>query len=122
MDGRQYTVTGVMPPWFRLPVADLEGGELRTDVWVPVNPQGPDRKWDVASYFAYARLRPGVSLAQADADVKRVAAGIAEEYPKEHRDYTARVYNLLEYTVKDIRPVLLLLFGAAGARMCPKGL
>jgi predicted permease len=115
MDGRQYTVTGVMPPWFRLPVADLEGGELRTDVWLPVNPQGPDRKRDVASYFAYARLRPGMSQAQADADVKRVAAEIAKEYPKEHRDYTARVYNLLEYTVKDIRPLLLLLFGAAGA-------
>jgi predicted permease len=115
MDGQQYTVTGVMPAWFRLPVASLDGGELRTDVWVPVNPQGPDRNRDVASYFAYARLRPGVSLAQADADVKRVAAGIAQEHPKEHRDYTARVVNLLEYTVKDIRPVLLLLFGAAGA-------
>ena len=56
-----------------------------------------------------------MSLAQADADVKRVAAGIAKENPKEHREYTARVVNLLEYTVKDIRPVLLLLFGAAGA-------
>jgi len=52
-------------------------------------------------------------MAQADADVKRVAAGIAKENPKEHRDYTARVVNLLEYTVKDIRPILLLLFGAA---------
>jgi len=35
MDGQQYTVTGVMPAWFRLPVASLDGGELRTDVWVP---------------------------------------------------------------------------------------
>ena len=115
MDGQQYTVTGVMPAGFRFPVADLEGGEYRADVWVPLNPQGPERHRDVAAFFAYARLRPGVSLAQADADVKRVAAGIAKEYPKEHRDYTARVVNLLEYTVKDIRPVLLLLFGAAGA-------
>jgi predicted permease len=116
MDGKQYTVTGVMPAWFRLPLEDLErSGESRTDVWVPVDPQGPDRRRDVAAFFAYARLRPGVSMAQADADVKRVAAEIATEYPKEHRDYTARVVNLLEYTVKDIRPVLLLLFGAAGA-------
>ena len=116
MDGQPYTVTGVVPAWFRLPLEDLEGsGESRTDVWVPLNPQGPERNRDVAAFFAYARLRPGVSMAQADADVKRVAAGIATEYPKEHRDYTARVVNLLEYTVKDIRPVLLLLFGAAGA-------
>ena len=115
MDGQQYTVTGVMPAWFRLPVASLDGGELRIDVWVPINPQGPERNRDVAAFFAYARLRPGVSLPQADADVKRVAAGIVQEHPKEHREYTARVVNLLEYTVKDIRPVLLLLFGAAGA-------
>ena len=115
MDGQQYTVTGVMPAWFRLPVASLDGGELRTDVWAPINPQGAERNRDVAAFFAYARIRPGVSLAQADADVKRVAAGIAQEHPKEHRDYTARVVDLLEYTVKDIRPVLLLLFGAAGA-------
>ncbi|MGD0868465.1 MAG: ADOP family duplicated permease [Bryobacteraceae bacterium] len=116
MDGKQYTVTGVMPAWFRLPVAGLEGaGEFRTDVWVPLNPQGAERNRDVAQFFSYARLRPGVSLAQADADVKRVAAEIAKEHPQEHRDYTARVTNLLEYTVKDIRPVLLLLFGAAGA-------
>ncbi|MGA9626464.1 MAG: ABC transporter permease, partial [Bryobacteraceae bacterium] len=116
MDGKPYTVTGVMPAWFRLPLEDLEGsGESRTDVWVPLNPQGPSRRRDVSEFFSYARLRPGVSMAQADADVKRVAAGIAKENPKEHRDYTARVVNLLEYTVKDIRPVLLLLFGAAGA-------
>jgi predicted permease len=116
MDGKQYTVTGVMPSWFRLPLEDLEGsGESRTDVWVPVNPQGRSRGRDVSEFFSYARLRPGVSMAQADADVKRVAAGIAKENPKEHRDYTARIVNLLEYTVKDIRPVLLLLFGAAGA-------
>jgi predicted permease len=116
MDGQQYTVTGVMPAWFRLPLEDMVGsGESRTDVWVPVDPQGSDKRRDVFSYFSYARLRPGVSTAQADADVKRVAAGIAQEHPEGHRDYTARVYNLLEYTVKDIRPVLLLLFGAAGA-------
>jgi putative ABC transport system permease protein len=114
MDGRQYTVTGVMPAWFRLPVAFIGGGESRTDVWVPLDPQGPQRDRDFAGYFGYARLRPGVSLAQADADVKRVAAEIANEHPKEHRKYTALVINLLESVVKDIRPALLLLFGAAG--------
>ena len=86
MDGKQYTVTGVMPAWFRLPLEDLEGsGESRTDVWVPLNPQGRSTRRDVSEFFSYARLKPGVSMAQADADVKRVAAGIAKENPKEHR-------------------------------------
>jgi putative ABC transport system permease protein len=82
---------------------------------VPLNPQGAQRSRDFAGYFCYARLRPGVSLAQADADVKRVAAGIATEYPKEHRQYTAVLVNLLDSVVKDVRPALLLLLGAAGA-------
>jgi predicted permease len=46
--------------------------------------------------------------------VKRVAAEIAQEYPKEHAEYTALVLNLLESVVRDTRPTLLLLFGAAG--------
>jgi hypothetical protein len=36
---------------------------------VPINPQGAERNRDVAAFFAYARLKPGVSLAEADADV-----------------------------------------------------
>lgn len=115
MDGQPYTVTGVMPSWFRLPVASIGAGEFRTDVWVPLNPRGGQRKRDYAGYFCYARLRPGVSIAQADADVKRVAADIAKELPREHPEYTALVINLLESAVKGIRPALLLLFGAAGA-------
>ena len=103
-----------MPAWFRLPVESIEHGELRTDVWVPLDPQGADRNRDVAEFMCYARLRSGVTMAQADADVKRVAAEIAAEHPTEHRDYTALVVNLLAYVVHDIRPALFLLFGAAG--------
>src|SRR5579884_2026477 len=79
MDGQQYTVTGVAPGWFRLPVASIGGGEYRTDVWVPLDPQGGQKNRNYAAYFAYARLRPGVSVPQADQDVKRVAASIAAE-------------------------------------------
>ena len=114
MDGHQYTVTGVMPAWFRLPVAFVAGGESRTEVWVPLSSQNARRDRGYAGYFCYARLRPGVSLAQADADVKSVAAEIAKEHPADHRKYTALVINLLESVVKEIRPALLLLFAAAG--------
>ena len=82
MNGKPYTVTGVMPPWFRFPVAFVDGGEYRADVWVPLDPQGPNRNRDVFSYFAYVRLKPGVTFAQADTDVKRVARELLGEYPK----------------------------------------
>ena len=115
MDGRAYTVTGVMPAWFRLPPTYVGGGEYRADVWVPLNPQGEQRKRDYAGYFCFARLRPGASSAQADTEVKRVAAEIAKEYPEQHPEYTALVVGLLESVVKGIRPALILLLVAAGA-------
>lgn len=114
MDGQPYTVTGVMPRWFRLPVSTVGGGELRTDVWVPLTPQNAEKSRGFSGYFSYARLRPGITLAQADEDVKRVAAEIAKEHPLEHPQYTALVINLLDSVVANTRPSLLLLFRAAG--------
>jgi putative ABC transport system permease protein len=115
MDGRQYTVTGVMPAWFQLPIANTGGGDARTEVWLPLNPRADQQTRDYAVYFCYARMKPGVTLAQGDADVKRVAAEIVRENPRGRRDYTAIVVSVLESVVKEIRPALLLLFGGAGA-------
>ena len=112
LDAQKYVITGVMPGWFRFPASDTSGGEFRTDVWMPLNPRGSNRNRDVYSYFAYARLSPGVTVAQADADGKRVAADLVRlgyVNPK----FTAVVTSVLEYAVKDIRPTLLLLAAAA---------
>ena len=114
LDGRKYTVAGVMPAWFRLPVGGPgnPASSTRSDVWIPLDPAA-EAKDTSGSYFAYARLKPGVTLAQAQADVKRVAAQIAKT---DHPDYpyTGRVENLRDVVVREIRPTLLLLFGAAG--------
>ena len=116
LDGRAFTVTGVMPPAFRFPAAFVDGSEFRADIWVPLDPKGTNLRSDVFSYFSYARLKPGVTFAQADADVKRVAAGIPKAYPESHHGrFTAIAVNLKEMIVKEIRPTLLLLFAAAGA-------
>lgn len=112
LDGRGYTVTGVMPETFRLPVAGIVTAGFRSDVWVALDPQG--RGEPVQGYFLYARRKPGVPLAAAEADVKRVAAEIAAEDPVNHGSYTARLFDLRETAIKDIRPTLLLIFAAAG--------
>ena len=78
LDGRIYTVTGVMPEAFHLPVAGVTSAGLRADVWMPLDP----REQAGAAYVAYARLRPDVSFQAAEADVKRVAADIAAEDPR----------------------------------------
>lgn len=109
LDGRSYIVSGVMPESFHLPVAGITSAGFRTDVWMPL-----DLRERGGGYLAYGRRRPGITLAAAEADVKRVASEIAAEDPASHPSYTARLFDLRETAIRDIRPTLLLLFAAAG--------
>jgi putative ABC transport system permease protein len=110
LDGRTYTVSGVTPETFRLPVWNVGGTGMRTDVWLALDP-----KENIgAPYFVYARRKPGVSVEAAEADAKRVAAVIAKADPVGHPAYTARIVDLRAVAIQEIRPTLLLLFAAAG--------
>jgi predicted permease len=113
LDGRSYTVTGVMPDSFQLPVAGILSAGARTDLWLSLDPAGTGEPQGSALYFAYARRRPDVTFAVAEADVKRVAGEIAAEDPVNRPVYTARVFDLRTTVIKDIRPTLLLLLAAA---------
>jgi putative ABC transport system permease protein len=114
LDGRAKTITGVMPPGFRLPVYGPGAEGFESDLWLYLDPIGKGLDRGVAFYFAYARRKPGVTLAQAEAEVKAVAAEIAAREPATHPSYTARVVDLRDASVMQIRPTLLLLFAAAG--------
>ncbi|MPY90546.1 MAG: FtsX-like permease family protein [Luteitalea sp.] len=114
LNDRRYTVTGVMAPWFRLPLPGPGVLDVPYDVWLFLDPQGRGDDGSLALYFCYARLKPGVRFAQAEADVKRVAAEIAKLDPSTHASYTARLEGLRASVILEIRPTLLLLFGATG--------
>lgn len=108
LDERPYTVTGVMPAYFRFPVKDVGPAGARPDVWLPLD------VGEGASYFVYARRKPGVTFEAAQDDLRRVAAAIAAEAPATHPHFTAAVWDLRQTITEEIRPTLLLLFGAAG--------
>ena len=115
LDGGLFTVVGVMPAWFRLPILSVTARDVRNDVWLPVQrPHNDAEERGFWSYAAYGRMRRGVDIGQARADAKRVAAGIAKQDPGGHPSYTAVVFSLRDLVAKEIRPRLLLLFGAAG--------
>ena len=114
LDDRRYTVSGVMPPAFRLPIASLGMGRGDTEVWIPLDPSPPNQNRGSGGYFAYARLKAGVSLDQAQADVRRVAAIVAATDPARYQFYTADVVGLRESTADSLRPPLLILLGGAG--------
>jgi predicted permease len=110
LDGENFVVTGVMPDSFHLPVDGMISTGARVDAWLPLDP----RENAGAAYIAYARLRPEATVASANADVARIAAELTSESPNNHRNYTVRVLPLRETVTRNVRPTLLLLFGAAG--------
>ncbi len=81
LDRNPYIISGVMPAGFAFPLAP---GKLKqTQLWVPMS-FTPDERADAGDNFQYgavARLRPGVTPAQAEEDANRVAAGIQACYP-----------------------------------------
>jgi predicted permease len=118
LDERQYTITGVMPPTFQLPLASLGATRGDTEVWIPLDPSPPNASRGSGISVAYARRKPGVSLEQAKADAKRVATAVAAIDPARYQDYTAGVADLREATIgmfdTGVRAPLLILLGGAG--------
>ena len=118
LDERQYTITGVMPPTFQFPLASLGGTRGDTEVWIPLDPSPPNASRGSSPYYPYARRKPGISLEQAQADVRRVAAIVAPKDPDRYQFYTAGAADLREATIgmvgAGVRAPLLILLGGAG--------
>jgi putative ABC transport system permease protein len=118
LDERQYTITGVMPPTFQLPLATLGGTRGESDVWIPLDPSPPDASRGSGLSVAYARRKPGVSLERAKADARRVATAVAAIEPARYQNYTAGVADLREATIGmfgvGVQAPLLVLLGGAG--------
>jgi putative ABC transport system permease protein len=114
MDDRRYTVTGVMPASFQMPIAGTAMTAGDTEVWIALDPKPSNPNPGSSAYFAYARRKPGVSLDQAMADAKRVAANIARADPARHPFFTARVTTLRQSTLSNLEATLLSLLAGAG--------
>jgi putative ABC transport system permease protein len=108
LDTNPYVVVGVMPPSFAFPSAT-------TDVWVPFVPTADElRSHGIQEAFAIARLKRAVRLEQAQAEMDAIAARLANAYPKTNKGRGFRLVPLQEEIVGDVRPALLVLFGAVG--------
>jgi putative ABC transport system permease protein len=100
-------VIGVMPAGFALST------NPRVDLYTPMQVSPSQAQRDGRNYSVVARLRKGVSLAQADADIRAIAAQTAIERPEMNTKWSATVVPLMEQTVGDTRATLLVLLGAA---------
>jgi putative ABC transport system permease protein len=105
-EDRTYSVVGVMPPSFRFPDRDV-------DWWTPEWLNAP---WTtgrgLAYYVGIGRLNAGVTVDQARADLARVQAQLAKQYPDSDREIGPIVEPLKDRVIGDVSSTLWLLFGA----------
>jgi putative ABC transport system permease protein len=104
-----YTVIGVMPRDFTPP---KELAEVFVSLWVADPGAAAER--DVHFMHTYWRLKPGVPLAQARAEIAEADHRIAEEFPDTERERGTVLMPLHEWLVGDVRSALLILLGAVG--------
>ena len=114
LDGEKFTVVGIVPAGFS---PDDYAQLWVPSPWdVPVHPLAPNenpRTMRDRSYLeAWARLKPGVSLAQAKAQMSTIAARLEQQYPGADQDTGVALVPLHEEMVGGIRPMLLMLLGA----------
>jgi putative ABC transport system permease protein len=108
LDGELYTVIGVMPREFQYP--------QRTELWTPLT-MVPEAVNDRSYRYLriVARLKPGVTVTQAQTEMNGIAERLATEYPKtNNEDRATNVTSLRQSINGDIRPALLVLLCAVG--------
>jgi putative ABC transport system permease protein len=109
LNGEPYSVIGVVPESFKNPF------DPDVEVWMPVgNFPGNTASREARFLFGIGHLKPGVSLEQVQAEASAIAAQLAQAYPKENTARGARVEFFRELMVRDVRPMLWLLFAAVG--------
>src|SRR5215831_13071383 len=107
LDDEPYQVIGVLPANFHyFPNADvLTTMEAKKGPWLA------ERSWH-PGIRVVARLKPGVNIAQARADMTAIAGALGQEYPATNKEHWITVMSLYEATVADVRKLLLMLLGA----------
>jgi putative ABC transport system permease protein len=108
LNGQSVTVVGVMPPHFQFPSREDE-------LWIPIAFTSQEAANRGRHYLqVVARMKPGVTLQQAQAEMNTIAARLQQQYPNSNTGLGATVVSLHEQLVGDIKPALLVLLGAVG--------
>ena len=110
LNGKSYTVIGIMPESYLYP--------SRVEMWVPVGQLSDQQSWQSRGnhpgLYGVARLKPGVTFAQAEADMANIAANLEKQYPDSNAGNRVRMRPLIEIFVTDVRRALWVIFGAVG--------
>jgi putative ABC transport system permease protein len=110
LDGREREIVGVTPPDF-----SFEFVTGAANFWIPIDPAANEYRQRGAIFLeAIGRLKPGVSVEQASADLGVVASRLEQQYQDSNAGIGVRLTSAQEELVGDVRPTLLVLLGAVG--------
>jgi predicted permease len=115
LDRRQHTVIGVMPAGFQFPIQNDAIDFYVTIAEDAANPDGSKPQTQQRgshSLQAIARLKSGVTIRQAQADLEAIAAALSRQYPESNTHFGVASKPLREEMVGDVRTALYILFGA----------
>jgi putative ABC transport system permease protein len=119
LNGRSYTVIGIMPANFEfpIPIFGLQGNTFadRVDIWKPVAfTKNEMEQRGGRSYGMLTRLRPGVSLTQAQAEIDKIIANWIQTYKDNYGGggFGAKIYGMHNQVIGGMRTGLAILFGA----------
>lgn len=113
LDGKDYAIIGVIPASFRINIYSLRASDVYAPIGQWSNPLLPKRAAPLGMHVI-GRLKPGVSLEQAGADMTHVGRSLELAYPDINKGIGVSLIPLRERIVGDVQPFLLLLLAAAG--------
>ena len=113
LDQRSFTVVGIMPAGFRSPFFTAIG-----EIWIPIAQDPTFSSFmtlrGARGFPLLGRLKPGVSLVHADAEINAIGAALAKQFPEADAGFSIRIEPLKQAIVGDSKVALLILLGAVG--------
>ncbi len=113
LDGRNYTIVGVLPGSFNLTIGNFRAADLYVPLGQFRNPALNERAAGLGIH-GIARLKPGVTLAQAQADMQRVSERLEKVYPEADQGIRAKLVSFQYAMVRNVQSLLLILMVAVG--------
>ena len=107
VDGEDFTVVGVMPREFHW---EFESGHRQ--LWVPVGYTEGDKYRGAQSFISFARLKPGVTVRQARAEMEGIGTRLSQQYPADDANMSATVMPMGDFGLESLRRIVWALFGA----------
>jgi len=117
VNGVERSIVGVLPPGFELPSIYEGFDRLTAQVWTPLDVDGAktERELWAREHCVYARLRPGVTLAQARTEMNVIGQRLAGQYPEQNNGFGLNVFSVAQEDVgPDLERSMLVLQIAVG--------